>query len=243
MRDGEELFADGNELLSHVLHDMALRRPDSQQAPRPACNVPIMQPPDILQRQYCEALRDLDTAVPLLRRDWLEAPSGRVASLSTAGMTVPEEVVLLALAYDGIGLAQGQLGDWGAAVDSHARAVGGDCGGRRSIRGGAARQYGILRAAWLCWWVRLYLLSKVDDCGTGPACDATPPIRVSQVADVPLPFIRVIMLLLGPPPIRVNQGTDASLPSPSEGTRRPKLPMHSRLKCNCEDFQTLAPVS
>ena len=167
MRDGEELFADGNELLSHVLHDMALRRPDSQQAPRPACNVPIMQPPDILQRQYCEALRDLDTAVPLLRRDWLEAPSGRVASLSTAGMTVPEEVVLLALAYDGIGLAQGQLGDWGAAVDSHARAVGGDCGGRRSIRGGAARQYGILRAAWRCRWVL--------DCGTGPQPVMLPP--------------------------------------------------------------------
>ena len=75
-------------------------------------------------RQYSEALRDHNAAVPLLRRDWLEAPSGRVASLPTAGMTVPEEVVLLALAYDGMGLAQGQQGDWGAAVDSHARAVG-----------------------------------------------------------------------------------------------------------------------
>eukprot|EP00798_Chlamydomonas_sp_ICE-L_P015996 gene15996-22130_t len=65
------------------------------------------------------AIEDLGRAQQLLQGE----RSGAIAYLPS-GATVPQEVVTEALAFDGMGLAKGRLGDWAGAVDSFERALG-----------------------------------------------------------------------------------------------------------------------
>ena len=66
---------------------------------------------------------DLEAAIPLLQKDLRQDPSGKRAALPS-GDSVPVEAVTLALALDALGLCQGQMGNWKAALDSHSRAIG-----------------------------------------------------------------------------------------------------------------------
>ena len=74
-------------------------------------------------RRFEEALRDFAAAVPQLQQSRL-SPSGKMSPLPSGAGGVPVEVVALALALDGMGLALGQLGRWPEALESHSRAVG-----------------------------------------------------------------------------------------------------------------------
>jgi len=74
-------------------------------------------------RRFDEALQDFAVAVPQLQRSRL-IQSGKMSLLPSGGGGVPVEVVALALALDGMGLALGQLGRWPEALESHTRAVG-----------------------------------------------------------------------------------------------------------------------
>ena len=114
-----------------------------------------MQPSDLLLRQNSEALRDLDAAVPLPRRDWLEAPSGRVASLlTTDGMNgAGRGSAAGTRVRDGIGLTQG---DWDAPAAQQPCSGGGESGHRRgihSIRSRLTVAFSGLRGG-RCWWAR-----------------------------------------------------------------------------------------
>ena len=100
-------------------------RPDGKSSSRPVSRINARYERGnclLKLRRFKAALRDYSAALPALQLSRL-SPGGKMATLPSGG-AVPEEVVILALALDGMGLAQGQLGRWPEALESHTRAVG-----------------------------------------------------------------------------------------------------------------------
>jgi len=210
--------------------------------------------------RFEDAIRDLSAAGPALR----DVRSGEVVYLSTPGRTPPIESAYEALAYDGVGLAQMQLGDADGALESFRRALGtsGASGTYDSavpdntpvsgLRGGAAKlgQRLELHAglAMLAAGDLRGATKTLQDVDKGPAPDGTSPqfwdacaaLAVVLSADgdsgaAELEWANLCRPAQPPPPATPNNPLLARVNKVAQGMLAAEGMMTDK---SCEDFET-----